>query len=210
MRELRLQRRIAPHQRVIVRVGNLRRVVGVIEPVVPRDLARQPLQLGGGFGFGRVSRLPRDSRRSAIASRSLASMPAIASTRPNALLRRAAAASSCSRSSADVARLCSRMPAVAMRPGSRNSPARPPRSHRSQNRHAASLERRALERGIRSHRAMKTSTLRRATKSARAWTPRPARARLLQPIELEVVENGFGIARLSPLRASRSSRIRAS
>jgi hypothetical protein len=52
MRERGLQLGIAPDERVIVRVGNLRRVVGMVEPVVPRDLGGESLQFGGGFSFG--------------------------------------------------------------------------------------------------------------------------------------------------------------
>ena len=46
MRELRFQRGIAPHQRVIVGVGNLGRVLAMVEPVVARDLGGEALQLG--------------------------------------------------------------------------------------------------------------------------------------------------------------------
>ena len=38
VRELRLQLGIAPHQRIILCVGNLRRVLGMVEPIVLRDL----------------------------------------------------------------------------------------------------------------------------------------------------------------------------
>ena len=51
LRKRRLDRRVAPHQRVVIGVGNLRRVVGVIEPVVMRDLRREPFELGGGVGI---------------------------------------------------------------------------------------------------------------------------------------------------------------
>ena len=51
----RLQFIIPPHQSVIVGIGNLRRIVGVIELVVPRDLARKPHQLIGGFGFAAIA-----------------------------------------------------------------------------------------------------------------------------------------------------------
>ena len=59
---------LSPDQRVIVRVGNLRRVVGMIEPVVPRDLVREPFQLGGGLGFGHaaLSRLPEEGWREGL------------------------------------------------------------------------------------------------------------------------------------------------
>ena len=41
----RLDRRIALAQRVVVGVGDLRRVLRVVELVVVRDLAREPLEL---------------------------------------------------------------------------------------------------------------------------------------------------------------------
>ena len=50
--ELGLQLAVAADEGVIFGVGNLRRVVGVIEAVVVRDLGGETLQLGGGFGFG--------------------------------------------------------------------------------------------------------------------------------------------------------------
>ena len=49
--ELRLQLGIAPHQGIIIGIGNLRRVVAVVEPIVMRDRPREPFQLHGGFGF---------------------------------------------------------------------------------------------------------------------------------------------------------------
>ena len=54
LRKRRLERGIAPHQRVVLGVGNLRRVLGVIEPVMMRDRPREPHQFVGGFGFGDV------------------------------------------------------------------------------------------------------------------------------------------------------------
>ena len=54
MRKRRLELAVLAHQRVIVGVGNLRRVLVVIEPVVPRDLLRQPHQAVGGLGFGQL------------------------------------------------------------------------------------------------------------------------------------------------------------
>ncbi len=56
MRERRLELGVAPHQRVVLGVGYLRRILDVIEPVVPRDLAREPHQLVGGLGFGQFLR----------------------------------------------------------------------------------------------------------------------------------------------------------
>jgi hypothetical protein len=52
--ELPLQVGIAAHQRVIFRVGNLRRVVAMVETVVARELGGKPFQLGRGFGFGHI------------------------------------------------------------------------------------------------------------------------------------------------------------
>src|SRR5690348_4351786 len=46
----RFDRGIAPPQRVVVGVGNLRRVFLVIEPVVPRDFRGKALQLRLGTG----------------------------------------------------------------------------------------------------------------------------------------------------------------
>uniref|UniRef100_UPI00405387BD hypothetical protein n=1 Tax=Qipengyuania sp. GPGPB31 TaxID=3023518 RepID=UPI00405387BD len=54
VRKRRLQRGIAPHQRVIFRIADLGRVFGMVEPVVLRDLLRQPHQFIGGFGLGDV------------------------------------------------------------------------------------------------------------------------------------------------------------
>ena len=48
---------IAAHQRVIVGVGDLRRVLLVVEAVVVRDLAGEALQLLRGFGFGHGPRV---------------------------------------------------------------------------------------------------------------------------------------------------------
>ena len=57
MRKLRLQRRVAPHQRIIVGVRNLGRILGMIEAIVMRDLAREPFQLGGGSASSSISLL---------------------------------------------------------------------------------------------------------------------------------------------------------
>src|SRR5690554_1206956 len=54
MRKRRLELDIAPHQRVVLGVRNLGRILGMIEPVMPRDRLRQSHQLVGGFGFGKV------------------------------------------------------------------------------------------------------------------------------------------------------------
>ncbi len=68
-----LRRRVRPHelrkallelailsdQRVVSRVGNLRRVLVVIELVVPRDFLRQPHQAIGRLGFGQGLSHPR-------------------------------------------------------------------------------------------------------------------------------------------------------
>ncbi len=52
MRESGLDRRIAPHQRVVIGIADLGRIVGVIEAIVPCDLARQLVELRGGVGVG--------------------------------------------------------------------------------------------------------------------------------------------------------------
>jgi hypothetical protein len=49
--ELGFELAVAADQGVIFGVGNLRRVVGVIEAVVARDLGGETLQLGGGLSF---------------------------------------------------------------------------------------------------------------------------------------------------------------
>ena len=54
VRKRRLQRSIAPHQRVIFRIADLGRVLGMVELVVLRDLLRQPHQFVGGFRLGDV------------------------------------------------------------------------------------------------------------------------------------------------------------
>ena len=48
----RAQDRLAAHQRVIFSIGNLRAVLGVIEPVMLGDGAGEAHQLIGGVGFG--------------------------------------------------------------------------------------------------------------------------------------------------------------
>ena len=50
----RLDRGVAPAQRVILGVGDLRRVALVIGAVVMRDLGGQTLQFRAGFGFRQV------------------------------------------------------------------------------------------------------------------------------------------------------------
>jgi len=42
------------HQRIIVRIGNFRRILGMVEPVMLGNLARQTHQLIGGIGFGEL------------------------------------------------------------------------------------------------------------------------------------------------------------
>ena len=54
MRERRLQLGIAPDQRIVLGIGNLGSVLGMIQTVVPRDLARQPHQRIGGLGFANL------------------------------------------------------------------------------------------------------------------------------------------------------------
>ena len=45
LRKMRLDLLVAPLQRVIVRVRNLRRILAVIERIVSRQFGRQPFQL---------------------------------------------------------------------------------------------------------------------------------------------------------------------
>ncbi len=52
MRVGRLQRIVLADQRVISGVGYLRRVLIVVEAIVPRDLLREAHQAVGGVGFG--------------------------------------------------------------------------------------------------------------------------------------------------------------
>ena len=54
LRKARLDRVIAPPQRVIFGVRHARRVVLVIAPVVPGDLGREPRVLGLGLFFSEV------------------------------------------------------------------------------------------------------------------------------------------------------------
>ncbi len=61
LREFRLQRVVLAHQLVVLGVGNLRRVLVVITLVVIRDLARQLLEPGSGFGFGHAKHSARKS-----------------------------------------------------------------------------------------------------------------------------------------------------
>ena len=65
LRECRLQLGIAADQRIIFRVRHLGRIVAVVQPVVPRNLTRQPHQFVGSFGFGhtRSSTVTTSSRR---------------------------------------------------------------------------------------------------------------------------------------------------
>ncbi len=50
--EAGFDRQIALLQRIIGRVGNLGRVLAVIEIVVARNLCGEPFEFGLGFGFG--------------------------------------------------------------------------------------------------------------------------------------------------------------
>jgi hypothetical protein len=59
MRKCRLELGIAAHQGIVLGVGNLRRVLRVIEFVVMRDGLRQAHQLVGGLGFGEVGPFAR-------------------------------------------------------------------------------------------------------------------------------------------------------
>src|SRR5688572_14237391 len=88
MRKSRFKLGIAPDQRIELGVADLRRVFGVVEPVVPGDGFRQPHQLIGGLGFGQIAHT-LSSSRSACARASWVisapeSMRAISSFRPGA------------------------------------------------------------------------------------------------------------------------------
>ena len=52
MREGGLDRSVATNQRVIIRIRNLGRILGMVEAVVMGDLAGKAVQLGGGFEIG--------------------------------------------------------------------------------------------------------------------------------------------------------------
>ena len=52
----RLQFRIPAHQRIIFRIGNLGRIFGMVQPVMPRDLAGKPHHFIRGIGFIHVDR----------------------------------------------------------------------------------------------------------------------------------------------------------
>ncbi len=54
MRKARLDRAIAPPQRVIGRVRNARRILLVIAPVVRCDLGAKPRMLGLGLFLGEI------------------------------------------------------------------------------------------------------------------------------------------------------------
>ncbi|CUS44707.1 hypothetical protein MGWOODY_Smn1891 [hydrothermal vent metagenome] len=56
-----LDRVVAPDQCIIIGVGNLRRVLGVVELVVMRDLAGEPGQFGGCFLIGLRERVGQGS-----------------------------------------------------------------------------------------------------------------------------------------------------
>ena len=51
VRELRLDRAIAAHQRVVFGIRDLGGVVAVIQRVMARDLGSQSFKFGGGLGF---------------------------------------------------------------------------------------------------------------------------------------------------------------
>ena len=60
----RLDRLVAAPQLVVFGVGNLRRVLGVIEPVVMRDLGGEPRQLGARLLLGQ--QLDRAQRQNGL------------------------------------------------------------------------------------------------------------------------------------------------
>src|SRR3546814_11884635 len=92
VRERRLKLGIAPHQRVIFGIGDLGRILGVIEPVVMRDCLGQPHQLVGGFGFGEgVAHTPSSSRSACARASGVPSAPD--SIRPTPCLPPASATS---------------------------------------------------------------------------------------------------------------------
>ena len=57
LREACLDRGVAPAQRIVLRVGDLRCVLLVVQTIVMRDLARQCREFGGGFRLGKRPRL---------------------------------------------------------------------------------------------------------------------------------------------------------
>ncbi len=58
MRKRRLQRRILPHQRIIVCIADLGFVAVVIQPVMSRNLIGEARQTVGGVYFGHESLSP--------------------------------------------------------------------------------------------------------------------------------------------------------
>ena len=86
MRERDLKLGIAPHQRIIVRVGNLRRILGVIATVVMRNGLGKAHQLVGGFSFGSRHHTPSSKRSACALASGVTSAPdsmrAISSCRP--------------------------------------------------------------------------------------------------------------------------------
>src|SRR6516165_11970544 len=66
MREAGFDLVIARAQRVILGVGDLRRVLAIIKLVVMGNLRNEPLQLEGGFGFIQLSNGLRCERRSRL------------------------------------------------------------------------------------------------------------------------------------------------
>ena len=91
MRKRRLQLRIAADQRVVFLIGNLGRILGVIEPVVMRDLLCEPHQFIGGVGFGQFAHTPSSKRSACALASGVTSAPdsirAISSWRPAASSR---------------------------------------------------------------------------------------------------------------------------
>ncbi len=88
LREGRLELGIAPHQRIVFLIGDLGRILGMIEPVVMRNRLRQPHQLVGGIGFGHpgLHHTPSSSRSACARASGVISAPlsmrAISSCRP--------------------------------------------------------------------------------------------------------------------------------
>ena len=70
MRERRLKLIVAFDQRVIIRIADLGRIVGVIEPRMISDRACETLKFGGGFGFSHAasSSRPACARASSVTS----------------------------------------------------------------------------------------------------------------------------------------------
>ena len=78
-----LDRCVAPHQRVIIGIRNLGRVLGVIKPVMERDLGGETLEFGGGLGVGGGQRIRHAALfRVCFSKAETVAVPARSPTRP--------------------------------------------------------------------------------------------------------------------------------